>query len=166
MGCAVGGVSLAFKLRGLSAENFVRLLASVFAAVQVLQLLRSKHAKLSSREGTRLVFPIARITREVLSSLFRKNVTRVGWGQSRLVRAAEVRSVIEQIIGGLQGSYAAEAVAAAFASGAAAAAAAEAAQEGNSNSLRSLSNGSSSDPRSLTRANSTASASSISRQFR
>ncbi|BBN11575.1 hypothetical protein MPTK1_5g13080 [Marchantia polymorpha subsp. ruderalis] len=47
-----------------------------------------------------------------------------------MVRAAEVRTVVEQIIGGLQGSYAAAAVAAAFASGAAAAAAAEAAQEG------------------------------------
>eukprot|EP00249_Psilotum_nudum_P023375 c28850_g1_i1 orf=396-3701(+) len=49
--------------------------------------------------------------------------------QVRLIHAAEVRRVIENIIGGLHGSYAAAAVAAAFASGAAAAAAAEAAQE-------------------------------------
>ena len=37
-GGAVGGVSLAFKLRGLSPENFVRLLAAVFAAVQVFSV--------------------------------------------------------------------------------------------------------------------------------
>jgi vacuolar protein sorting-associated protein 54 len=55
--------------------------------------------------------------------------------QARMVRAAEVRGVVEQIIGGLKGSYAAVAVAAAFASGAAAAAAAEAALEGNEVSL-------------------------------
>ncbi|KAH7404590.1 hypothetical protein KP509_15G033300 [Ceratopteris richardii] len=49
--------------------------------------------------------------------------------QVRLLRAAGIRKIIEQIVGGLQGSYAEAAVAAAFASGAAAAAAAEAAQE-------------------------------------
>ncbi|CAM6025253.1 unnamed protein product, partial [Sphagnum balticum] len=102
----VGGVSLAYKLRGLSAESFVQLLSAVFATVQ-----------------------------------------------ARLVRAAEVRLVIEQIIGGLQGSFAAAAVAAAFASGAAAAAAAEAAQESQTGSSSSSS---------LTRANSM----SISQQFR
>jgi vacuolar protein sorting-associated protein 54 len=75
------------------------------------------------------------------------------WKQARLVRAAEVRLVIEQIIGGLQGSFAAAAVAAAFASGAAAAAAAEAAQESQTGSSSSSS---------LTRANSM----SISQQFR
>jgi len=73
--------------------------------------------------------------------------------QARLVRAAEVRLVIEQIIGGLQGSFAAAAVAAAFASGVAAAAAAEAAQESQTGSSSSSS---------LTRANSM----SISQQFR
>lgn len=52
-----------------------------------------------------------------------------------MVRAAEVRSVVEQIIGGLKGSYAAAAVAAAFASGAAAAAAAEAALEVHDDAL-------------------------------
>jgi vacuolar protein sorting-associated protein 54 len=75
------------------------------------------------------------------------------WKQARLVRAAEVRLVIEQIIGGLQGSFAAAAVAAAFASGVAAAAAAEAAQESQTGSSSSSS---------LTRANSM----SISQQFR
>lgn len=49
--------------------------------------------------------------------------------QIHLVRAVEVKKVIEWIMGGLDGFYAADAVAAAFASGAAAAAAAEAAQE-------------------------------------
>lgn len=77
-----GGVSLASKLRSLSAESFVQLLTGVFDVIQ-----------------------------------------------ARLLRAAEIRKVIEQIIGGLQGSYAEAAVAAAFASGAAAAAAAEAAAE-------------------------------------
>lgn len=38
--CSVGGVSLAFKLRGLTAENFGRLLAAVFAAVQVYYICR------------------------------------------------------------------------------------------------------------------------------
>lgn len=37
--CLVGGVSLAYKLRGLSAENFGRLLAAVFSAVQVCLIL-------------------------------------------------------------------------------------------------------------------------------
>ncbi|KAG0623694.1 hypothetical protein M758_3G194100 [Ceratodon purpureus] len=91
----VGGVSLASKLRGLTAENFGRLLAAIFSAVQ-----------------------------------------------SRLVRAARVRVLIEQIIG-LQGGYAAEVVAKALQSGAAAAAAAETAQEGTTGSLRPLSKDSS-----------------------
>eukprot|EP00250_Pteridium_aquilinum_P007466 c17176_g1_i1 orf=398-3802(+) len=77
-----GGLSLASKLRSLTAESFVQLLIGVFDVIQV-----------------------------------------------RLMRAAEIRKLIEQIIGGLQGSYAEAAVAAAFASGAAAAAAAEAAAE-------------------------------------
>lgn len=77
-----GGVSLASKLRSLTAESFVQLLTGVFDVIQV-----------------------------------------------RLMRAAEIRKMIEHIIGGLQGSYAEAAVAAAFASGAAAAAAAEAAAE-------------------------------------
>eukprot|EP00271_Cylindrocystis_brebissonii_P015081 TRINITY_DN3704_c0_g1_i1.p1 TRINITY_DN3704_c0_g1~~TRINITY_DN3704_c0_g1_i1.p1 ORF type:complete len:1545 (+),score=298.01 TRINITY_DN3704_c0_g1_i1:716-5350(+) len=68
--------SLAFKLRGLSADGFVHLLLAVFATVQV-----------------------------------------------RLKRAAELRYLIEQIMGGLGDSYAAAAIAAAVASGAAAAAA-------------------------------------------
>ncbi|KAH9325314.1 hypothetical protein KI387_005492, partial [Taxus chinensis] len=49
--------------------------------------------------------------------------------QVHLLQAAEVKKVIEWIMGGLDGYYAADAVAAAFASGAATAAAAEAAQE-------------------------------------
>eukprot|EP01018_Ginkgo_biloba_P033615 Gb_03763 [translate_table: standard] len=77
-----GGFSLASKLRSLSADSFVRLLAAIFRVVQ-----------------------------------------------AHLVRAAEVKKVIEWIMGGLDGYYAADAVAAAFASGAVAAAAAEAAQE-------------------------------------
>ncbi|KAJ7546423.1 hypothetical protein O6H91_08G039800 [Diphasiastrum complanatum] len=77
----VGGLSLANKLRSLSAEGFVQLLTLVFEIVQ-----------------------------------------------DRLLRAAEVRKVVEEIVRGLKGSYAAAAVAAAFASGAAVAAA-EAAQE-------------------------------------
>lgn len=78
----IEGVSLASKLRSLTAESFVQLLTGVFDVIQV-----------------------------------------------RLLRAAEIRKLIEHIIGGLQGSYAEAAVAAAFASGAAAAAAAEAAAE-------------------------------------
>ncbi|KAI5080569.1 hypothetical protein GOP47_0003752 [Adiantum capillus-veneris] len=77
-----GGLSLASKLRSLTAESFVQLLMGVFDVIQV-----------------------------------------------RLLRAAEIRKLIEHIVGGLQGSYAEAAVAAAFASGAAAAAAAEAAAE-------------------------------------
>ncbi|XP_024532479.1 vacuolar protein sorting-associated protein 54, chloroplastic isoform X2 [Selaginella moellendorffii] len=49
--------------------------------------------------------------------------------QTRLVRAAKIRQLVEQIVSGLQGTSAAEAVAAAFASGAAAVAAAVAAAE-------------------------------------
>ncbi|XP_031502372.1 vacuolar protein sorting-associated protein 54, chloroplastic [Nymphaea colorata] len=49
--------------------------------------------------------------------------------QAHLVMAAEVKKVIEWIMGGLDGSYAADSVAAAVALGAATAAAAEAAQE-------------------------------------
>ena len=81
------------------------------------------------------------------------------------MRAARVRVLIEQIIGGLQGGYAAEVVAAAFASGAAAAAAAEAAQEGTTGSLRALSKDSSAINIALTRTNSLQ-ASNISKQFR
>ncbi|MCO5597436.1 hypothetical protein L7F22_051514 [Adiantum nelumboides] len=77
-----GGLSLASKLRSLTAESFVQLLMGVFDVIQV-----------------------------------------------RLLRAAEIRKLIEHIVGGLQGSYAEAAVAAAFASGAAAAAAAEAAAD-------------------------------------
>ncbi|CAM6088872.1 unnamed protein product [Calypogeia fissa] len=116
----VGGLSLAYKLRSLSAESFVQLLIAVFGTVQ-----------------------------------------------ARMVRAAEVRSVVEQIIGGLKGSYAAAAVAAAFASGAAAAAAAEAALEGQQDSLYAgsevLTNAN--HDSSLSKAN-TVSNSSISKQFR
>ncbi|XP_024389299.1 vacuolar protein sorting-associated protein 54, chloroplastic [Physcomitrium patens] len=115
----VGGVSLAFKLRALTAENFGRLLAAVFAAVQ-----------------------------------------------SRLVRAARIRVVIEQIIGGLQGSYAAEAVAAAFASGAAAAAAAETAQEGTMGSFGSLSGDSSVFNYAPAKTSASSPASNMSKQFR
>lgn len=114
----VGGVSLAFKLRGLSAENFGRLLAAVFSAVQ-----------------------------------------------SRLVRAARIRVIIEEIIGGLQGGYAAEVVAAAFASGAAAAAAAETAQEGAGASFATLSRDPAASNNALARANSLQ-VSNMSKQFR
>jgi TRAP-type C4-dicarboxylate transport system permease large subunit len=63
--------------------------------------------------------------------LFHRNFSTIYFStvQVRLIRAAEIRRIIEQIIEGLQGSYAEAAVAAAFASGAAAAAAAEAAAE-------------------------------------
>lgn len=76
-----GGQSLAYKLKGLTADAFLQLLLGVFVIIQ-----------------------------------------------TRLKRAAEVRVVIEQIIG-LEDSYAAAAVAAAFVSGAAQAAAAEEAQQ-------------------------------------
>lgn len=114
----VGGVSLASKLRGLTAENFGRLLAAIFSAVQ-----------------------------------------------SRLVRAARVRVLIEQIIGGLQGGYAAGVVAKALQSGAAAAAAAETAQEGITGPLRALSKDSSASNNALTRTNSLQ-ASNMSKQLR
>ncbi|BBN11151.1 vacuolar protein sorting-associated protein 54 [Marchantia polymorpha subsp. ruderalis] len=115
----VGGLSLAYKLRALSAENFVQLLIAVFGTVQ-----------------------------------------------ARMVRAAEVRSVVEQIIGGLQGSYAAAAVAAAFASGAAAAAAAEAAQEGQQGPYPTGSKALPSTSNLIISKGTTGASSSISRQFR
>ncbi|KAL4191169.1 hypothetical protein AMTRI_Chr07g79370 [Amborella trichopoda] len=77
-----GGLSLASKLRNLSSESFVQLLAAIFKIVQ-----------------------------------------------AHLVRAAEVKKVIEWVMGGLDGSPAMDSVAAVVALGAAAAAAAEAAQE-------------------------------------
>jgi vacuolar protein sorting-associated protein 54 len=86
--------------------------------------------------------------------------------QSRLVQAAQIRIVIEQIIGGLQGSYAAEAVAAAFASGAAAAAAAEAAQEGSIHPLRSSNKDLLDSSKTLARTKSSVTTSNISKQFR
>ncbi|OAE27927.1 hypothetical protein AXG93_3309s1240 [Marchantia polymorpha subsp. ruderalis] len=115
----VGGLSLAYKLRALSAEHFVQLLIAVFGTVQ-----------------------------------------------ARMVRAAEVRSVVEQIIGGLQGSYAAAAVAAAFASGAAAAAAAEAAQEGQQGPSPTGSKALPSTSNLIISKGTTGASSSISRQFR
>ncbi|KAL3677642.1 hypothetical protein R1sor_027590 [Riccia sorocarpa] len=90
-----------------------------------------------------------------------------GTVQARMVRAAEVRSVVEQIIGGLQGSYAAAAVAAAFASGAAAAAAAEAAQEGKQEPFHAGSEALSSNNSTIPGIRGSSGAnSSISRQFR
>nr|XP_029117240.1 vacuolar protein sorting-associated protein 54, chloroplastic [Elaeis guineensis] len=77
-----GGLSLASKLRSLSSESFVQLLAAIFKVVQ-----------------------------------------------AHLMRAAEVKRVIEWIMGNLDGCYATDSVAVAVAHGAAAAAAAEAAQE-------------------------------------
>lgn len=75
--------------------------------------------------------------------------------------------MVEQIIGGLQGSYAAAAVAAAFASGAAAAAAAEAAQEEQQEPFPTGSKALPVTSSSLTGAKgSTGATSSISRQFR
>ncbi|KAL2623879.1 hypothetical protein R1flu_008124 [Riccia fluitans] len=93
-----------------------------------------------------------------------------GTVQVRILRAAEVRSVVEQIIGGLHGSYAAAAVAAAFASGAAAAAAAAAAEAAQEVQLEPFPTGSRVLPSTggsviRTRESSGAS-SSISRQFR
>lgn len=82
------------------------------------------------------------------------------------MRAAQIRIVIEQIIGGLQGSYAAEAVAAAFASGAAAAAAAEAAQEGSTDLLHSLNKDLLDSNKALVRTKSSVTTSNISKQFR
>jgi hypothetical protein len=86
--------------------------------------------------------------------------------QSRLVQAAQIRIVIEQIIGGLQGSYAAEAVAATFASGAAAAAAAKAAQEGSIHPLRSSNKDLLDSSKTLARTKSSVTTSNISKQFR
>lgn len=82
------------------------------------------------------------------------------------MRAARVRVLIEQIIGGLQGGYAAEVVAAAFASGAAVAAAADTAQEGPTGPFRALSKDSSASNNALARTNSSLQASNISKQFR
>lgn len=82
------------------------------------------------------------------------------------MRAARIRVVIEQIIGGLQGSYAAEAVAAAFASGAAAAAAAETAQEGTMGSFGSLSGDSSVFNYAPAKTSASSPASNMSKQFR
>jgi vacuolar protein sorting-associated protein 54 len=81
------------------------------------------------------------------------------------VRAARVRVLIEQIIGGLQGGYAAGVVAKALQSGAAAAAAAETAQEGITGPLRALSKDSSASNNALTRTNSLQ-ASNMSKQLR
>lgn len=118
-----GGFSLASKLRSLSAESFVRLLAAIFRVVQV-----------------------------------------------HLLQAAEVKKVIEWIMGGLDGYYAADAVAAAFASGAAAAAAAEAAQESDvllgSRFLVSTPHNASNGNLLLGKANEAASPSSVSKNFR
>ncbi|XP_038982689.1 vacuolar protein sorting-associated protein 54, chloroplastic [Phoenix dactylifera] len=77
-----GGLSLASKLRSLSSESFVQLLAAIFKVIE-----------------------------------------------AHLMQAAEVKRVIEWIMGNLDGCYATDSVAVAVAHGAAAAAAAEAAQE-------------------------------------
>ncbi|XP_073101522.1 vacuolar protein sorting-associated protein 54, chloroplastic isoform X2 [Elaeis guineensis] len=77
-----GGLSLASKLRNLSSESFVQLLAAIFKVIE-----------------------------------------------AHLMQAAEVKKVIEWIMGNLDGCYATDSVAVAVAHGAAAAAAAEAAQE-------------------------------------
>lgn len=90
--------------------------------------------------------------------------------QIHLVRAVEVKKVIEWIMGGLDGFYAADAVAAAFASGAAAAAAAEAAQESDvlvgSHLLVSAQQNASHANLPLGRAYEAASPSSVSKNFR